>query len=84
MSCCAGLTCTRPGEYAYALDFNMRVWLCSEHAHRILRLRLLRALLFRARDTKPEQTPGSAPQTGHSGARTRRTRAAPDGREPTR
>lgn len=32
----------------------------------------------------PEKTPKSAPQTGHSGAQTRRTRAAPNGGEPTR
>jgi predicted amidophosphoribosyltransferase len=35
-------------------------------------------------ELNPEQTPQRAPQTGPSGARKRRTRAAPDNGEPTR
>jgi len=33
---------------------------------------------------EPAQTPGSAPQTGHSAAQTRRNQGGPGRREPTR
>lgn len=47
----------------------------------IARLFLLETLLLRAAQTR---TPGSAPQTGHSGARARRNQGGPGQREPTR